>query len=132
MEKSEVLVAEKEANSDGFTLDTSFVLFFLGIEFGRSAASLGFDTAVMAVALIAVAIMPYFINCEERTGFANWILGRFAIAGVAVVLGVGFTQSLGSVFPEEFRFLPMTLLIISAVCSFVIQFDGFFKFRLAK
>ncbi|MCW5958591.1 MAG: hypothetical protein KIS76_00405 [Pyrinomonadaceae bacterium] len=132
MEKSEVLVAEKETRAGGFTLDTSFVLFFLAIEFGRSAGGFGFETAVMALALVAAAVLPYFINGGEQTNFANWILGRFAIAGFAVVLGVGFNQSLGAVFPEEFRFLPMTLLIISAICSFVIQFDGFFRFRLAK
>ena len=43
-----------------------------------------------------------------------------------------FKQSLGVVLPETIRFLPMTLLIVTAMLSCYIQFYGFLKLRLAK
>ncbi len=49
-----------------------------------------------------------------------------------ILLGVIFKQSLGVALPEEFRFLPMTLLIVTAMLSCYIQFYSFLKLRLAK
>jgi hypothetical protein len=77
-------------------------------------------------------VLPYFLPFDEKPGFANWLLGRTLIAVFAVSLGVMFRQTLGVVLPETFRFLPMTLLIGTAMISCYIQFYGFLKFRLAK
>ena len=120
------------AGEQGFAVDTSFVLFFLAIEFGRTFFSLSLDNAFMFVTLLVVAVLPYFLVSEEKTTFGNWILGRSLIVGFAMLLGAMFKQSLGIVLPETFRFLPMTLLIVTAMLCCYIQFYSFLKLRLAK
>lgn len=116
----------------GIVVDTSFVLFFLAIEFGRTFFSLSLDNIFMFVTLLTVAVLPYFLLSDEKPGFMNWLLGRSLIVGFAILLGAMFKQSLGVVLPETFRFLPMTLLIVTAMLCCYIQFYSFFKLRLAK
>lgn len=125
-------INEKVARDRGFSLDTSFVLFFLAIEFGQSFAGFGFESIFLVITLLSVAVLPYFAQSGEKPEFGNWLIGRAAILVFALVLGVFFKQSLGIVLPEEFRFIPMTLLILSAILSCYIQFDGFLRLRLAK
>ena len=115
-----------------FGFDTSFVLFFLAVEFGRTVFSLSFDNVFLFLTLLMVAVLPYFLLSDEKPTFGNWLLGRSLIVGLAILLGAMFKQSLGVVLPETFRFLPMTLLIVTAMLSCYIQFYGFFKLRLAK
>ena len=114
------------------SVDTSFVLFFLAVEFGRTFFSLSLDNIFMFFTVLTVAVLPYFLLSEEKPTFANWLLGRGLIAGLAIMLGAMFKQSLGVVLPETFRFLPMTLLIVTAMLCCYIQFYSFFKLRLAK
>lgn len=120
------------AGEKNFAVDTSFVLFFLAVEFGRTFLSLSLDNIFMFITLLTVAVLPYFLLSEEKPTFANWLLGRSLIAGFAILLGAMFKQSLGVVLPETFRFLPMTLLIVTAMLCCYIQFYSFFKLRLAK
>lgn len=113
--------------------DTTFVLFFLGIELGTSENLLAFDTFFMALTLGMVMALPYFLSeDDDRPAFSNWMLGRFVIATFAVILGLMFKQALGTVLPETLSSLPMTFLVITAMLSCYIQFYSFFKFRLAK
>ncbi|MDQ6787121.1 MAG: hypothetical protein M3033_09970 [Acidobacteriota bacterium] len=126
-EQSEVV------RGDGFAIETTFVLFFLAIEFGQSVSWLAFDSLFLGLTLIVIAVLPYFLYSEDnRPDFGNWIFGRSLITVFAVLLGVMFKQTLGVVLPEAFRFLPMTLLIATAMISCYIQFYGFLKLRLAK
>jgi hypothetical protein len=120
------------AGEKRFSLDTSFVLFFLAVEFGRTFFSQSLDNIFMFFTLLTVAVLPYFLLSDERPNFAGWLLGRTLIAGFAILLGAMFKQSLGVVLPETFRFLPMTLLIVTAMLCCYIQFYSFFKLRLAK
>lgn len=113
-------------------VDTSFVLFFLAVDVGRNFGNIGFDTLLLAVALIAVAVFPYFLMTVEEISIGKWLSGRASIVGFALVLGVLFNQSVGVVFPEAFSFLPFTFLILTAMVSCYIQFYKFFKFRVAK
>ncbi len=114
-----------------FAIDTTFVLFFLAVEFGQMLGNFALDTAIFAVALAVLLVMPYFLPSEDKPRFGSWLLGRTLIAAFAVSVGVMFKQSLG-VLPETFRFLPMTLLIVTAMLSCYIQFYGLLKLRLAK
>jgi len=114
-----------------FAIDTTFVLFFLAVEFGQMIGNFALDTAVFAVALAVLLVMPYFLPSEDKPRFGNWLLGRTLIAAFAVIIGAMFKQTLG-VLPETFRFLPMTLLIVTAMLSCYIQFYGLLKLRLAK
>jgi hypothetical protein len=123
---------ERSVNADkSFAIDTTFVLFFLAIEFGQIINNFALDTVFFALTLVMLIVLPYFLPSDEKPGFGNWVLGRTLIAAFAVSLGVMFKQSL-SVLPEMFRFLPMTLLIVTAMLSCYIQFYGLLKIRLAK
>ena len=116
----------------GFAVDTTFVLFFLALEFGRTLGVFAADTFLMGFCVAVVIALPYFLPSSEKPAFGNWLFGRSLIAGFAALLGLAFQQTLGTVLPESFRFLPMTLLIVTAMLSCYIQFYSFFKFRLAK
>ncbi len=130
---SHIDVARSEVPSEkGFAVETTFVLFFLAVEFGRTLTKVSFDNFLMAVTLLMVIVLPYFLVTDEKPNFANWIFGRTFIAGFAILLGSLFNQTLGVVLPETFKFLPFTLLSVTAMLSCYIQFYGFLKLRLAK
>ena len=122
----------ENVSENNFTVDTTFVLFFLAIEFGQTLHQLGLDTIMLAITLASIAILPYFLPMNDKPKFGNWLIGRGLITGFAILLGVAFKQSLGVVLPETFRFLPMTLLIVTAMASCYFQFYGFFKLRFVK
>jgi flagellar biosynthesis protein FliQ len=121
------------AENRSFAIDTTFVLFFLAVELGQSETFFSLDTALVAITLGMVMALPYFVNAdEEKPALTDWLLGRALISVFAVVLGVMFRQALGTVLPETLRFLPMTLLIVTAMVSCYVQFYSFLKIRLAK
>ena len=122
----------ERVSEENFTVDTTFVLFFLAIEFGRTLTNLGFDTVLMALTLISVAFLPYFLPMNNKPKIGNWVIGRSLITGFAILLGAAFNQSLGNILPETFRYLPMTLLIVTAMASCYFQFYGLLKLRLVK
>lgn len=125
-------LAIEKANDKGFAVETTFVLFFLAVEFGQSINAFSLDTIVMAITLLAFIVVPYVLPSDEKPGFGNWVLGRSLIAFFAVGLGMMFKQTLGVVLPETMRYLPMTLLIVTAMLSCYIQFYSLLKLRLAK
>ncbi len=122
----------QSTNQRGFAVDTTFVLFFLAVEFGRGFSRLNFDNIFLLTTLLMLLVLPYFVADGERPGFSGWLFGRTLIAAFAMLLGMMFQQSIGVVLPETFKFLPMTLLIVTAMLSCYIQFYSFFKLRLAK
>ena len=126
------LQTEAATENKGFAIDTTFVLFFLAVEFGQTLTSLALDSVFLAITLLMVIVLPYFLSSDEKPDFSNWLVGRIAIAGFAMTIGAMFKQSLGVVLPETFSFLPMTLLIVTAMLSCYIQFYSFLKLRLAK
>ena len=122
----------ENAYDKGFVIDTTFVLFFLAIEFGQSFGIFAFDTVLLMITLLMILVLPYYLIADEKPHFGNWLLGRTFIVAFAVLLGFMYKQTLGVVLPETFRFLPVTLLILTAMVSCYLQFYGFFKLRLAK
>jgi len=123
---------ERASSTDrSFAIDTTFVLFFLAVEFGQIIGNFSIDTVFFAITLAMLLVLPYFLPSENKPGFGNWVLGRTLIAAFAVSVGVMFKQSLG-VLPDAFKFLPMTLLIVTAMLSCYIQFYGLLKLRLAR
>lgn len=130
---AQIKQAQTENTYDrGFVIDTTFVLFFLAIEFGQSFGIFTFDTGLLLITLLMLLVLPYYLTADEKPNFGRWFLGRAFIVAFAVLLGFIFKQTLGFVLPETFRFLPMTLLIITAMLSCYLQFYGFFKLRLAR
>ncbi len=112
-------------------IDTTFVLFFLAVDIGQNLGRFGFDTAIFLIVLALVAIFPFFM-AENNISLGKWLAGRGLIAGFAILLGAVFNQTLGTVFPETFRFIPFTLLILTAMVSCYVQFYNFFKFRISN
>ena len=125
-------VNARESVSRISAIDTTFVLFFLAIEFGQIFNGFSLDNFMLGLTLLAFIILPYFLPADDKPGFANWLLGRGLIAGFAIMLGWMFKQSVGVVLPETFRFMPMTLLIVTAMVSCYVQFYGFLKLREVK
>lgn len=129
MEAATSLTKARTSENSNFAIDTTFVLFFLAVDLGQNLNVVAFDTIFLGLTLLAVAVLPYFIQSDEKPEFGNWLLGRSLIVIFAVMLGLMFKQTLGVVLPESFRFLPFTLLIVTAMLSCYIQFYSFFRLR---
>lgn len=116
-----------------FVIDTTFVLFFLAVDFGHSAVFSGIDLILPLATLLMFIAVPYFLPSDgDRPEFGSWVLGRTFLAAFGVLAGLMFSQVVGTVLPDYFRHLPMTFLIISAIFSCYIQFYGIIKVRLAR
>lgn len=119
--------------SRGFAVDTTFVLFFLAMDFGQSFSGLALDSVFSLLTLGVLLIAPYFLPSNEaKPAIASWVAGRTVIALFAILLGIALRQTVGTVLPEAFRFLPMTMLIATAMVSCYVQFYGFMRLRWAK
>lgn len=113
--------------------DTTLVLFFLALEYGRAVQMISVDGMLMGITIMMVLVFPYFLPSNtSRASLANWLIGRGAIALSGVLLGYVFKQSVGVAMPESLRFMPMTFLILASMVSCYIQFYGLMKLRLAK
>lgn len=117
----------------GFSIDTSFVLFFLGLDLGGSIRSIGFESLLTVLTIAMVAVLPFYLpSTIERMSFGKWLIGRGLICLLGTGLGILIAPSIGSLLPESFRLLPLTLLIVAAAASCFIQFYGLMRLRLAK
>lgn len=125
-------MTNETAGEKSTIIDTTFVLFFLALEFGRTFSALTFDNVFLFVTLLTLAALPYFLLSGAKPQFSGWFFGRILIAAFGMLLGMMFQKSVGVVLPETFKFLPMTFLIITAMLSCYVQFYGFLKLRLAK
>jgi hypothetical protein len=115
-----------------FSVDTSFVLFFLAVDCGQRF-TFGIDGILSGVTLAMFVVLPYFLPFQgEKPDFERWLFGRVVIAAFAILLGAVFNQAIGVILPDMFRFLPLTLLIVAAMISCYIQFYSLLRFRLAK
>jgi hypothetical protein len=116
-----------------FMLDTTFVLFFLSMDLGQSLLAFGFDSALSGITLGLLVVLPYYLPYSgEKPEFKGWILGRVLILIFALSMGIMFNQALGVVLPASLGYLPMTLLIVAAFISCMIQLYGIMRFRLAR
>ena len=117
----------------GFAVDTTFVLFFLAVDFGQHITTFGADSAFSLVTLGLLLTVPYLLPSDgEKPEFTGWLLGRGLIAAFGITLGLAFHRSLGVVLPEAFRFLPMTFVVLTAMLSCYLQFYAIIRFRLAR
>ena len=117
----------------GMVADTTLVLFFLGLELGRTLQHLTFDAFLLFVTMLMVIVLPYYLPLAyDRPSLAKWLTGRGLIALLAIILGALLGPAYGTLLPESFRFLPLTLLIIAAMATCFVQFYGLMRLRLAK
>lgn len=114
-----------------FTLDTTFVLFFLAMDLGT--ASFSWSLGLPLVTLTAFLVVPYFLPFGgDSEGFAKWLGGRMIVAAMGATFGLMLGQAVGTVLPDLFRFVPMTLLIVAAIVCCNVQIYGILKHRLAR
>lgn len=114
-------------------LDTTFVLFFLTLEYGRAVDLFSLEGFVMGITILMVLILPYFLpSLIDRPLFAGWMIGRSVIAAAGLLLGIGLSRWTGTLLPEGVAFLPMTFLILASMISCFVQFYSVMKLRLAK
>jgi hypothetical protein len=116
-----------------FGIDTSFIFFFLALDFGAAAVGYGLDALVSGICLFALMTLPYFLGePDDRMPFASWIRGRLAIGAAGILLGGGFGMAAGTILPDAARLIPTGLLIAVIAFSFYVQFFRFLKLRLVK
>lgn len=121
-----------ETEHRNFVVDTTFVLFFLAVDCGQRFM-FGIDGMFSAVTLMMFVVLPYFLPFQGvKPDFERWLFGRVVIAAFAIMLGAMFSQALGVILPEMFRFIPLTFLIVAAMISCYTQFYSLLRFRLAK
>jgi len=124
---------ETAANSGRFVMDTTFVLFFLAMDIGGSIGSLGLDGVISALTLGMFVVLPYFLPFSgEKPDFRGWMAGRLLISAVAILAGSALNASAGTILPEATRYVPMTLLITSAIFCTYSQIYGIIRVRLAR
>ncbi len=124
--------AAEQTSNPNFAVDTTFVLFFLAFDCGQRF-NFGVDGLLSGTTLLMFLVLPYFLPFSgEKPAFEPWVLGRAAIACLAIVLGAMFGQSIGVFLPEMFRFVPLSLLIVAGIVSFYVQLYSLFKLRPAK
>src|SRR5262245_18093683 len=124
---------ETVANPGRFVMDTTFVLFFLAMDIGGSIGSIGLDGVISVLTLGMFVVLPYFLPFSgEKPYFRGWIVGRLLISAVAILAGTALQASAGSILPEAARYMPMTLLITSAIFCTYRQIYGIIKVRLAR
>lgn len=115
------------------SIDTTFVLFFLALEYGRAVRLFSVDGALMGTTMLMVLALPYFLPSRyAKPTFSNWIAGRTAIACLGLLLGTAMSYSVGTILPVGFGFIPMAGLIIAAFISCYIQFYSLMKLRPVK
>lgn len=119
--------------SRSLSIDTTFVLFFLGLESGRTLSDLTLDGALIFATMAMVMTLPYYLlSWYVRPSFSRWLAGRFVVVALAVAIGAVLAPLYGTLLPESFRFIPLTLLILAAMTSCFFQFYGLMRLRLVK
>ncbi len=77
--KTQSRIAEIQNEMTGgksFGFDTSFLLFFLAVEFGRTVFSLSFDNAFLFLTLLMVAVLPYVFSSFRRKADVRKLAAR--------------------------------------------------------
>jgi hypothetical protein len=130
--ESALAVSKSEERTRSFTLDTTFVLFFLAMDLGQTSIGLDLGSAVSAMTLAAFLVLPYFLPFGDKGNFGRWLVGRVVVAATGAMFGLILGQAVGNLLPEVFRFVPMSLLIVAAIICCNIQIYGILKIRLAS
>ena len=100
-EPSLAIVGSQETeleNTRQFTLDTTFVLFFLAMDLAQMSLSMSFSTLLQVFTLLVFLVVPYFLPfTSENRSFSNWLIGRIVVAGAGVMFGLMLGQAIGTV-----------------------------------
>ena len=115
------------------SVDTTFVLFFLALEYGRAVRFFSLDGALMGTTMLMVLVLPYFLPARyAKPTFSNWLAGRTAIALFGMILGSILSITAGTMLPASVKYVPMAGLVITSLLSCYIQFYSLIRLRPAK
>lgn len=124
---------ENVSSERTFALDTTFVLFFLALDFGQGWLTFGLDGLLAGITLAMFVAIPYLLPFSgEKPDFKGWLTGRIIVAAAGLTLGLMIRQAIGVILPEAFRFAPMTMLMVAAFISCYLQLYGIIRVRLAR
>ena len=129
---SALAVSKSEERTRSFTLDTTFVLFFLAMDLGQTSIGLDLGSFISGLTLLAFLVLPYFLFSDRGASFARWLTGRGLVAVTGAMFGLILDQAVGTLLPETFRYVPMSLLIVAAIICCNIQIYAILKNRLAS
>ena len=119
-------------NRDGSAfVETTFVLFFLSLDFGQNQSFLTLEGAFMCVVIAAIAVLPFFLPSAGNRSFGGWLVGRGIIVSFGILLGLGVAQLSGGLLPEVVRFVPITMAFTAAVIACVMMFNSVLKLDFA-
>ncbi|MDI1243466.1 MAG: hypothetical protein PSX80_16250 [bacterium] len=131
-----LLIAASEKSNESaipFTLDTTFVLFFLAMDLGLVSLTMSVATVLQVATLVVFLVVPYFLPFTgDHQDFSRWLVGRIVVGAVGITFGLMLGQAIGTVLPDAVRFVPMTLLIVAAIICCNVQIYGILKHRLAR
>ncbi|NNE65511.1 MAG: hypothetical protein HKN33_03010 [Pyrinomonadaceae bacterium] len=108
-------------------VETTFVLFFLSLDFGQNQSLLSLEGVFMGFVIGALAVLPFFLPSAAGSSLPAWLVGRGVIVSVGVLLGLGAAQLSGAVFPDVVRFVPITMAFAAAVIACVMMFNSVLK-----
>lgn len=117
--------------SSRFVLETTFVLFFLSVDFGQNVIGGSFDIAFLGITVIALAVLPYYLPSNDGIDFMSWVTGRSAIVMLGLVTGVAFGQFVGVIVPEFMRYLPLVMATVSGFASCYVMYANLFRLSYA-
>lgn len=124
---------QERARDSRNSLDTTFVLFFLAMDLGLAGLSVELATFLQLATLIIFLLVPYFLPLTaDQQSFSSWLMGRTVVTAAGVMFGSMLGQAVGTVLPDAFQFVPMTLLIVAAIICCNVQIYGILKYRLAR
>jgi len=118
-------------SKNGLFVETTFVLFFLSLDFGQNLFAISADGIFLGVTVVAIAVLPYYLPSANNQRFADWIKCRGAIVLPGIFLGTIFNGMVGSVLPEVLRFAPLALALFTGVAACIAMFGGVLRFKYA-
>lgn len=116
---------------NGFFVETTFVLFFLSLDFGQNLFYAGFDTLFLGMTILAIAVFPYFLPSAGNISSSAWLVSRSVIIFSGLFLGIGLFQTAGTVLPEAIRFVPLTMAMISGLITCYLMISNVFRVSYA-
>jgi hypothetical protein len=116
----------------GLSMLTIVVMFLFAIELGQTLVGGTLDAIALAAALIVLFMMPFVSeNLTARESVAKFCRG-ILVCVIGVGIGILLRKASTPLFTENLRFVPMKLLIISALILCYTQFYSLLKVRITR
>jgi len=118
-------------SKNGLFVETTFVLFFLSLDFGQNMYVMTADGIFLGLTVVAVAVLPFYLPSAKNLQLADWLKGRGAIVLLGVLSGMLFNGIVGTVLPEAFRFAPLALALFAGVAACISMFGSALRLNYA-